>query len=75
MYRNKIANLTGALNDPSIKAEATTIIRSLLESIRVVPNGAGALEIELVGELAGLLSLGMSQDDKSHPRLRTLKRH
>ncbi|SFL42313.1 hypothetical protein SAMN04488036_1141, partial [Shimia haliotis] len=73
VYRDKVANLTEALNDPATKA--TPIIRSLLESMRLLPRGFGGLEIELVGELAGLLSLGMSQDDKSHPRLRTLKRH
>jgi len=73
VYRDKVANLTEALNGPATKA--TPIIRPLLESIRLLPRGFGGLEIELVGELAGLLSLGMSQDDKSHPRLRTLKRH
>ncbi len=67
VYRDKVANLKSALNDPATKAEATTIIRSLLESIRLMPNDAGALDIELVGELAGLLSLGVSQNKQSHP--------
>jgi len=31
---------------------ATPIIRSLLESIHLLPNGSGGLEIELVGFLA-----------------------
>lgn len=65
VYRDKVANLTKALNDPATKAEATTIIRSLLESIRLVPNASGTLDIELVGELAGLLSLGASQNEQS----------
>ena len=65
VYRNKVANLTEALNDPATKAEATTIIRSLLESIRLVPNPSGTLDIELVGELAGLLSLGAPQNEQS----------
>ncbi|MEC8196007.1 MAG: recombinase family protein [Pseudomonadota bacterium] len=65
VYRDKVANLTKALNDPTTKAEATTIIRSLLESIRLVPNADGSLDIELVGELAGLLSLGASQNEQS----------
>ncbi|MGR3704072.1 recombinase family protein [Sulfitobacter sp.] len=67
VYRDKVANLTAALNDPATKAEVTTIIRSLLESIRLVPNDSGALDIVLVGELAGLLSLGVSQNEQSRP--------
>mgnify|MGYP006914252712 CR=1 FL=1 len=53
VYRDEVASLTAALNDPATSAETTTIIRSLLERIRLVPNDAGALDIELVGELAG----------------------
>ncbi len=69
VYLNKVANLTEALNDPATKAEATTIIRSLLESIRLVPNASGALDIELMGELAGLLALGVSHNEQSHPEV------
>ena len=61
VYRNKVSNLTEALNDPETKAEATTMIRSLLEEIRLIPNEDGPMEIELVGELAGLLALGQTQ--------------
>ena len=61
VYRNKVANLTEALNDPETKTEATTLIRSLLEEIRLFPNADGPMEIELVGELAGLLALGQTQ--------------
>ncbi|WP_348538783.1 zinc ribbon domain-containing protein [Shimia sp. R10_1] len=60
VYRSKIANLSEALNDPETKAEATTIIRSLLEEIRLTP-GADGMDIELVGELAGLLELGQTK--------------
>ena len=58
IYRTKIANLTKELNDPATKAEATAIIRSLLDSICLVPNRSGALDIELAGELAGLCVRG-----------------
>ncbi|MBO9409592.1 recombinase family protein [Shimia sp. R9_1] len=60
VYRSKVANLSEALNDPETKAEATTIIRSLLEEIRLTPLTDG-LDIELVGELAGLLALGQTK--------------
>ncbi|MGR3711587.1 MAG: hypothetical protein ACU0A6_00495 [Shimia sp.] len=40
------------------------------ESILLHPTvAAGAFDIELVGELAGLLSLGASQNAKSHPKV------
>ncbi|MDA5559098.1 recombinase family protein, partial [Shimia sp. MMG029] len=61
VYRRKVANLTEALNDPETKAEATTLIRSLPEEIRLIPNADGPMEIELVGELAGLLALGQTK--------------
>ncbi|MEP2530760.1 hypothetical protein [Shimia sp.] len=57
--------MSAALNEPSAKAEATSIIRGLLTEIRLIPED-GALAIELVGELAGLLVLGMSQNEESH---------
>lgn len=56
-YRAKVANLTEALNDPTLKDEAAEAIRSLLQEIRLIP-GDGGLVIELVGELAGILALG-----------------
>ncbi|MBO9473648.1 hypothetical protein J7413_08870 [Shimia sp. R10_1] len=44
-----------------LTAEATTLIRSLLEEIRLIPNAEGPMDIELVGELAGLLALGQTK--------------
>ena len=60
IYQEKVLNLSAALNDPTIKTEATTIIRSLLSEIRLIPEG-DSLAIELVGELASLLSLGQTK--------------
>ncbi len=67
-YRGQVANLTNALTDPSSMAEATSIIRSLLSEIRMIPE-CGILTIELVGELAGLLSLGIPKSKQSHPKV------
>jgi hypothetical protein len=67
-YQAQVANLTAALQSDSTKAEATSIIRSLLTEIRLIPQD-GALAIELVGALAGLLSLGTVRNAKSHPRV------
>ncbi|WP_339853702.1 recombinase family protein [Roseovarius nubinhibens] len=64
VYRGKVANLVEALNDPGTKTEATEIIRSLLSEIRLIPEG-DKLCIDLVGELAGLLSLGANKNARS----------
>ncbi len=66
LYREQVANLTTALRDPSPQAEATSIIRSLLSEIRLIPDD-GTYAIELVGELAGILALGSSQKEQSRP--------
>src|SRR5688500_6863512 len=50
-------HLTIALNDPTLKAEATGLLRGLIGEVRLVPNEEG-LAIELVGELATILALG-----------------
>ena len=42
------------------RQEASEIIRGLLSEIRLLPN-EGVYEIELVGELAGLLALGQKE--------------
>ncbi len=65
-YQKQVANLTEALNDPSTKTEAKSVIRSLLTEIRLIPEG-NKLAIELVGELAGLLALGGVQNEQSRP--------
>ncbi len=67
-YQAQVADLTAALQSDSTKAEATSIIRSLLTEIRLIPQD-GILAIELVGALAGLLSLGGPKNDESHPRV------
>jgi site-specific DNA recombinase len=72
-YQAQVANLTAALGDSGTKAEATSIIRSLLTEIRLIPQD-GVLAIELVGALAGLLSLcepakGGPINANNHPRV------
>jgi len=59
--------LTAAHNDTGAKAEATTIIRSLLMEIRLIPQD-DALVIELVRKLAGLLALSEPQNETSRPK-------
>jgi site-specific DNA recombinase len=60
IYRTKVANLQAELNRPELRAEASEAIRSLIEEIRVVPQG-DRLEIELAGDLAGILAVAASK--------------
>ncbi|MCB1467469.1 MAG: recombinase family protein [Rhizobiaceae bacterium] len=56
VYRHKVATLTEALNASETLPEATHVLRGLLSTIRLHPEGDG-LSIELVGDLAGILAL------------------
>ena len=59
-YRAKVADLARALNDPETRVEAAEAMRGLLTEIRLIPV-AGGHEIELVGDLAGILALTQGQ--------------
>jgi site-specific DNA recombinase len=52
VYRQKVAELSAALNVPAQRQEATEALRGLIEAITLAPAD-GALQIELVGALAG----------------------
>ena len=70
LYREKIADLTAALNQPTLKPEATQILRSLVSEVRMVPDpdALAGHHIELIGELAGILALS-DTDMRQPPRL------
>ena len=64
VYRQKVADLTAALNAEGTKAEAAELLRSMISAIRLVPEN-GRLAIDLVGELAAIMSLGEAKNDKT----------
>ena len=66
IYKEKIANLVQALNDPNTLIEANTAIRQLNERVRLVQIN-GELKIALYGELAALLKLCTEPKNK-HPQ-------
>ncbi len=61
IYREKVAALHEALADPATKDEAFTIIRSLIDEVRLVPED-GQLRVEIRGALAGILALSAKND-------------
>ena len=65
IYKEKIANLVQALNDPNTLIEANTAIRQLIERVQLVPEN-GELKIELYGELAAPLKPG-TEPKNEHP--------
>jgi hypothetical protein len=59
-YRQEVGRLREALNEPSRREEAAEIIRGLIDSIVLRPQGDGrkrTLTIDLTGHLAGILLL------------------
>ena len=60
-----VVDLSEALKIPETRAEASQIVRGLLSSIRLIPEG-DTLAIELEGELAGLLALGQKETALRH---------
>lgn len=55
-FEAKIGRLVEALNDDAVRPEATSIIRSLIESVTIYPDIAGGAEYASVeGRLAGFI--------------------
>jgi site-specific DNA recombinase len=61
-YHKRVANLAQVLNQKENRPEAADILRSLVERIELRPNQQGKLDIDLYGDLAGILSLGGKKD-------------
>ena len=55
-YRQKVENLSEALNAEGTRAEAVDLLRGLVETIVLTPE-AGGYAILLKGDLAGILAL------------------
>ena len=65
LYRQKVAALEQALQDPQDGAEAMEMIRSLIERLVLTPED-GMLRIDLTGELAAILSIAQ-KDQRPRP--------
>jgi site-specific DNA recombinase len=63
VYRRKVETLTEALNKEELCAEAADILRSTIQTIRLLPEDR-ELAIELVGELAGILALSKEKNPR-----------
>ena len=68
IYRRKVEQLQHALNDPEIRDEAIQVLRGLLESVVIAPAETG-FEVEIVGEIAHMIEMGMNEGKKKGPVL------
>ena len=66
VYRTKVANLHLAIADPATQTEAVEIIRTLIERVVVTPGEGKGFEIELIGDIAAMVALGV---DNKKPAL------
>jgi site-specific DNA recombinase len=55
-YRDMVERLEASLRQPDIGREASELIRGLIDAIILTPVG-GKLEIELRGDLAGIIAI------------------
>ena len=61
-YQKEIRNLLASLGDKIARAEASRILRSLIDQIVLTPQEGGKqLSVDLIGDLAGILSIATKQ--------------
>ena len=63
VYKQKVEQLQRALEDSEIRDEAVHILRGLIEYVSIGPTENG-LEIEIVGEIAKMVELGIRTNAK-----------
>jgi hypothetical protein len=63
VYRRQVEQLQNSLDQPEIRDEAVQILRSLIEHVSIGPVDNG-LEIEIVGEIAQMVELGIGPNAK-----------
>lgn len=75
-YRQQVAALAEDLNANEARAEVADRIRPLVDGIELTPNTEGKLDIDLYGDLAGILTLATKNDaplKKSHASVQQVK--
>ena len=74
-YRKQVENLRKALSDDHHRAEAADLLRALIDHIELRPAG-NKLEIDLYGDLAGIISLAQNKNgppDQDDPSIQQVK--
>jgi site-specific DNA recombinase len=63
LYRRQVEQLQRSLSHPEIRDEAVQILRGLIERVSIGPAETG-LEIEIIGEIAKMVELGLGANKK-----------
>ena len=65
-YRNAVIRLEEELNDPELNAEAKSLLRRLIKTIKIFPGAKrGEVELELHGELAVILAFAQGAKNRA----------
>ena len=65
-YHQEIRDLVSNLQKQSSRTEAATLLRSLIDKIILTPTEDGkSLTVDLIGDLAGILSVATSRDKRT----------
>ena len=70
VYRERVAALHEALRQDETRAQAAEVIRSLVSEIVLTPEG-WVLQIDVRGDLAGILTIAASGKQNGRPDMRT----
>ena len=65
LYRRKVAALQDLLESDATRTEAIEIIRSLVDQVIFRPTAEAGLEVELVGDIAGMVHLAQNSNENS----------
>lgn len=63
LYRRQVEQLQGSLSYPEVRDEAVQILRGLIERVSIRPTADG-MEVEIVGEIAKMVGLGLESNKK-----------
>ncbi|GLO68499.1 hypothetical protein MACH17_34190 [Phaeobacter inhibens] len=62
-YKQEVSQLMATLNTPERRAEASQHLRAMIDKVVLTPNIEGEeLTIDLIGDLAGILSVATSSE-------------
>ena len=71
-YRQKVADLAGALYSEETRAEAFEIVRGLIEKVFIHEGEDGKAQIELIGDIAAMVEVALGSEQQKTARGRAV---